>query len=258
MTEEYIDSTKMKIRVTGDHWSYGAAVTVAQLCNKYDLPFLDRAGVAFAFDEHVQIPNVVAFESGHKHPKGYIFFTHSNMPDEPFTHNSKAAVLELPVKKPEVTVNETTNTRKIVEGTKRQRLEFRELQAKCKAAGSFHEWLTALHDVLLVPQYTVARIVDGKVVWGVSPERAVFEWANESSLTDFVPKMVALELAALLKQASVSNKPPRVIKTERPLSNSSARAILIDAYCKERAIEVDEEDVWVLVIKPVTIENGLY
>lgn len=262
MTEEYIDTSKMKIRVVSDRgWDYGAAVTIAQLCRKYNLPFIDRAGVADNNTEHEQavIPTVIFCEDN-KLPSGYIFFTHRKMPDLPFTHNAQAAVVEPPVKKPAVEFTNTapTSNRKIVDGTKRTRSEFKELQAKCKAAGSFHEWLTAMHDVLLVPKHTVAKIIDGKIVWGVSPERATFEWLDETSMTEFVPKSILPELASLLKAFSTTGKLPRVIKTERPLSNKTNRSILIDAYCRDKAIEVDESDVWVLVIKPVTVENGLY
>lgn len=258
-TAEYIDTLNMRIKVVGESWSYGAAVTVAQLCEKYGLPFLDRACVSFTYSEHIKIPHVVAHEEGRQLPKGYIFFTHASMADLPCTHSSKAMDLPLPAPKPKVVVDSSTNTRKITTGTKRTRLEFKELQAKCKNAGSFNEWLTALHDVLLVPQFTVASVgPDGKIVWGISAERANFQWTAEDSMSDFVPKSIVPELANILKDFAAKNKLPRVIKTERPLSKSSPRAVVIDAYIKEVAIEEDDADLWVLVIKPVTVENGLY
>jgi hypothetical protein len=251
--------SSLKIRVVGDRWSADAEYTVTQLCLKYSLPFIDRGGITAS--TALEGINVLLGSDDIQLPSSYAFFTHEGMADLPHTHNCKVVPLPPKVTTLEVPVDDTTNTRKIQVGSKRIRAEWKELQAKCKSATSLNEWLTAMHGLLNVTRYSVAQAApeseNRKFVWQQSPEKAKFEWPVDD--LGAVPKGLVDELNSIVESFKKGFRVPLVVQTEKLISSKSFRAVVIDAY-KWGVSDADEEnpDIWVLTVKPVIIENGLY
>lgn len=242
----------MKIRVIGHRWDAHAAAHIQKLCDTYNLPFLDRGQ---GTDPSCFVNGTMLVGPHTELPDGYVFFTHKSLADLPCTHQSQ---VQYPVEETRAE-NKTPEkaTRKIVTGTKRLRAEWKELQAKCKSSTSFNEWLTSLHDLLLVPMYTVARIEEGdtRIAWSQSLERGKFIYPT--STLDAMPKVVVEDLELHLASFRTNNRDPFVCKTEKPL-NGRDRAVLIDALLIDDTHGDGEQDLWLLTIKPVTISNGLY
>lgn len=251
----------MKIRVIGKGWDSHVAAHVRALCLKYSLPFIDRCAVADGqLGDTVFITETPDLEL----PEGYVFFQHTGMTDLPCTHNStvvypvESAAQEAPLapKSPE------GPSRKVVEGTKRVRAEWKEAQAKCKTAKSFNEWLTFLYDLLTLPRYSVAKALPpdakGKVSysWHKSLDRAFFVYPTQT--LEAMPKCVVEDLENYLAAIRLTGRSsPHVFATEKPL-NGRKRAVVIDHTLVEDTHGDGENDMLLLTIKPTTINLSLY
>lgn len=273
---DVLQQAKTRIRVSCDTegWSRSAAYTVASLCSKYKLPFIDIAGVTFDYPG-VTRP-ALCLTNPSSLPNDYVFFAHRKQKDLPHTHNAKVVVLpdapknedrpsdeQMASSTPQAPAESKPDSRKIHEGSLRLRPEFKDLRDKCKNSTSLNEWLTNLHDLLSIPQHMVAKREGDKFIWLVSKARPSFSYssvdASAPSSLDAVPKCVIEDLNSIIEDYKRNPyRISKVIKTEKPLSPKSFRAVVIEVYLAEEAIEVDEEDQWVLTVKPVIIENGLY
>lgn len=253
----------MKLRVVGHSWDKHAAELVAKMCNSYGIPFIDRAGVAHDVSEFAPVTSIVLEEGVPAElPDTYVYFTHRNIPELPCTHQVQVNYPD-DVKAPATAApaEAAVNSRKITEGSRRLRAEWKELQAKCKSATSFNEWATFLYDLLMTPQFSTAHgsapDAKGKIsyTWQKSLGRASF--AYPTNTLDAMPKCVVEDLEMHLAAFRVGNRDPFVLSTEKSL-NGRERAVVIDAILIDDTHGDGENDLWLLTIKPTTITKGLY
>lgn len=67
---------RIKVSNSLKGWSEALEVEIENLCKKYDIPFLDRAGVV------TKLSNFIAYTEGPL-PESYIYFEHRSFPDLP-------------------------------------------------------------------------------------------------------------------------------------------------------------------------------